>query len=221
VSIQEAASRRIRVLLVDDHAVVRQGLRAYLDLQADIEVCGEAGDCMAALILATAQQPDVALVDLVMPGMDGIETTRRILDVSHKTRVVILTSSTDPSSVRPALEAGACSYQLKEVSGRELLDCVRRSARGESVLHPRIAAGLVQAMRSEPTRGTLAQLSNREREVLLLIAEGLSNQTIAEQLQISETTVKTHVGNVLAKLELADRTQAAVWAWRQKIVQTD
>ncbi|MGQ0799672.1 MAG: response regulator [Pseudomarimonas sp.] len=218
---EDDVQQAIRVLLVDDHAVVRQGLRAYLDLQVDIEVCGEAGDCAAAVILASAQQPEVALVDLVMPGLDGIETTRRILNVSPTTRVVILTSSTDPSSVRPALEAGACSYQLKEISGRELLDSVRRSARGESVLHPRIAAGLLQAIRTEPARGPLAQLSNREREVLLLIAEGLSNQTIAEQLQISETTVKTHVGNVLAKLELADRTQAAVWAWRQKMMHTD
>jgi len=211
----------IRVLLVDDHAVVRQGLRAYLDLQADIDVCGEAGDCAAAVTLAAQLRPDVALVDLVMPGIDGIQTTRRILAVSPDTRVVILTSSTDPSSVRPALEAGATSYQLKEVSGRELLDSLRRSARGESVLHPRIAAGLAQAIRGEPSRGPLAQLSNREREVLLLIAEGLSNQAIAEHLLISETTVKTHVGNVLAKLDLADRTQAAVWAWRRKIVQTD
>jgi len=208
----------IRVLLVDDHAVVRQGLRAYLDLQEDIEVCGEAGDCAGAVALAARERPAVALVDLVMPDTDGIETTRQMRVASPDTRVVILTSSIDPTRVRPALDAGAIGYQLKEVTGRELVDSVRRAARGETVLHPRIAAGLTQAIRTGPPLGPLVKLSNREREVLLLIAEGLSNQAIAEQLQISETTVKTHVGNVLSKLELNDRTQAAVWAWRQKIV---
>lgn len=209
----------IRVLLVDDHAVVRQGLRAYLELHADIEVCGEAGGGELATELAARLLPDVALVDLVMPGTDGIETTRRICEVSPGTRVVILTSSTETASVRPAMEAGATSYQLKEVGGRELVESVRRAARGESMLHPRIAAGLVHAIRAESTVGPLAQLSVREREVLLLIAEGLSNQTIADRLQIAEPTVKTHVGNVLSKLELGDRTQAAVWAWRQKLMQ--
>ena len=209
----------IRVLLVDDHAVVRQGLRAYLELHADIEVCGEAGGGELATELAARLLPDVALVDLVMPGTDGIETTRRICEVSPGTRVVILTSSTETASVRPAMEAGATSYQLKEVGGRELVESVRRAARGESMLHPRIAAGLVHAIRAESAVGPLAQLSVREREVLLLIAEGLSNQTIADRLQIAEPTVKTHVGNVLSKLELGDRTQAAVWAWRQKLMQ--
>ncbi len=208
----------IRVLLVDDHAVVRQGLRAYLELQTDIEVCGEAGDAEGAIELAARLLPDVALVDLVMPEIDGIVATRRIREVSPDTRVVILTSSTEAAGVRPALEAGATGYQLKEVTGRELLDSVRRASRGESVIHPRIAAGLLRAIRVEPTDRELAQLSNREREVLLLIADGLSNQAIAERLQIGETTVKTHVGNLLAKLELSDRTQAAVWAWRKNLV---
>jgi NarL family two-component system response regulator LiaR len=211
--------KTVRVLLVDDHAVVRQGLRAYLELQPDIEVCGEADSAGQGCELAIGLQPDVALVDLVMPGADGIEATRRILEVSPGTRVVILTSSTDATSVRPAIEAGATGYQLKEVGGRELLDSLRRAARGESTLHPRIAAEMDHALRSEPERGPLSQLSAREREVLLLIAEGLSNQAIAEQLQIGEATVKTHVGNVLAKLELADRTQAAVWAWRQRLME--
>lgn len=209
---------KLRVLLVDDHAVVRQGLRAYLELQSDIEVCGEAGNATHATELAKQLQPDVALVDMVMPGGDGIQATRSIRSVSPQTQVVILTSSTDESSVRPALEAGAVSYQLKDVGGAELVDTVRRAARGETVLHPRVAAGLVRSLRSEPRPDPQVNLSVREREVLLLIAEGLSNQSIADRLGIGEATVKTHVGNLLSKLELTDRTQAAVWAWRQKLV---
>ncbi|MBK9658027.1 MAG: response regulator transcription factor [Rhodanobacteraceae bacterium] len=131
---------------------------------------------------------------------------------------MILTSSTDENTVRPALEAGAVSYQLKDVGGAELVDTVRRAARGETVLHPRVAAGLVRSLRVEPRPDPLANLSTREREVLLLIAEGLSNQNIADRLGIGEATVKTHVGNLLSKLDLSDRTQAAVWAWRQKLV---
>ena len=209
---------KLRVLLVDDHAVVRQGLRAYLELQSDIEVCSEAGNATHATELAKQLQPDVALVDMVMPGGDGIQATRSIRSVSPQTQVVILTSSTDESSVRPALEAGAVSYQLKDVGGAELVDTVRRAARGETVLHPRVAAGLVRSLRSEPRPDPQVNLSVREREVLLLIAEGLSNQSIADRLGIGEATVKTHVGNLLSKLELTDRTQAAVWAWRQKLV---
>lgn len=209
---------KLRVLLVDDHAVVRQGLRAYLELQPDIEVCGEAGNAAHAAELAGRLRPAVALVDMVMPGGDGVAATLGIRAASAHTQVVILTSSTDESTVRPALEAGAVSYQLKDVGGAELVDTVRRAARGETVLHPRVAAGLVRTLRSEARPDPLAQLSAREREVLLLIAEGLSNQAIAERLGIGEATVKTHVGNLLSKLELSDRTQAAVWAWRQKLV---
>lgn len=208
----------IRVLLVDDHAVVRQGLRAYLELQADVSVCGEAGNGTQAAELAGRLQPDVALVDLSMPGIDGVATTRAIRLASPATQVVILTSSTEDDRVRPAFEAGAISYQLKEVGGTELIDTVRRAAAGESVLHPRMAAGLVRAMRGESKPDPLANLSTREREVLMLIAEGLSNQAIAERLSIGEATVKTHVGNLLSKLDLSDRTQAAVWVWRQKLV---
>lgn len=209
---------KLRVLLVDDHAVVRQGLRAYLELQSDIEVCGEAGSAARATELALELRPDVALVDMVMPGGDGVQATKTIRQASPQTQVVILTSSTDESTVRPALEAGAVSYQLKDVAGPELVDTIRRAARGETLLHPRVAAGLVRSLRTEPRPDPLANLSSREREVLLLIAEGLSNQNIADRLGIGEATVKTHVGNLLSKLELTDRTQAAVWAWRQKLV---
>ncbi len=207
----------IRVLLVDDHAVVRQGLRAYLSLHADIDVCAEAGSAEHSAKLAKELSPDVALVDLVMPGVNGIEATRMIRGVSPHTRVVILTSSSDDEQVRPALEAGAISYQLKEISGAELVDTVRRSARGEAVLNPKIAAGLVRTLRASE-RTELSSLSIREREVLMLIAEGLTNQSISERLGIGEATVKTHVGNMLAKLDLADRTQAAVWAWRHGLL---
>jgi len=209
---------KLRVLLVDDHAVVRQGLRAYLELQPDIEVCGEAGNAAHGAELAGRLRPAVALVDMVMPGGDGVVATQGIRAASPHTQVVILTSSADESTVRPALEAGAVSYQLKDVGGAELVDTVRRAARGETVLHPRVAAGLVRALRGDAKPDPLALLSAREREVLLLIAEGLSNQSIAERLGIGEATVKTHVGNLLSKLELSDRTQAAVWAWRQKLV---
>lgn len=209
---------KLRVLLVDDHAVVRQGLRAYLELQPDIEVCGESGSAAHAAELAGRIKPDVALVDMVMPGGDGIEATRGIRSASPATQVVILTSLTDEASVRPALEAGAVSYQLKDVAGAELVECIRSAARGESRLHPRIAASLVRTLRGEGKPDPLAQLSARERDVLLLIADGLSNQVIAERLGIGEATVKTHVGNLLAKLDLADRTQAAVWAWRHGLV---
>lgn len=209
---------KLRVLLVDDHAVVRQGLRAYLELQPDIEVCGEAGSAAHGTELALQMRPDVALVDMVMPGGDGVQATKSIRQASPQTQVVILTSSTDESTVRPALEAGAVSYQLKDVAGPELVDTIRRAARGETLLHPRVAAGLVRSLRVEPRPDPLANLSTREREVLLLIAEGLSNQNIADRLGIGEATVKTHVGNLLSKLELTDRTQAAVWAWRQKLV---
>jgi len=209
---------KLRVLLVDDHAVVRQGLRAYLELQPDIEVCGESGSAAHAAELAGRIKPDVALVDMVMPGGDGIEATRGIRSASPATQVVILTSLTDEASVRPALEAGAVSYQLKDVAGAELVECIRSAARGESRLHPRIAASLVRTLRGEGKPDPLAQLSARERDVLLLIADGLSNQVIAERLGIGEATVKTHVGNLLAKLDLADRTQAAVWAWRHRLV---
>lgn len=217
----------LRVLLVDDHAVVRQGLRAYLELQPGIEVCAEADCARQAGEQARRCQPDVALVDMVMPDGNGIHATRRIRAESPTTRVLVLTSSLGLDDVQPAFDAGACGYQLKEIGGTELLDSLWRVARGERVLHPRLqscghAAGtevagriaLESASTREGVSPPAAMLSAREREVLLLLAEGLANADIAERLQIGEATVKTHVGNVLGKLGLSDRTQAAVWAWR-------
>lgn len=206
----------LKVLLVDDHAVVRQGLRAYLELQPGIEICAEADSARGAAEQALRCQPDVALVDLVLPDEDGIQATRRIRSVSPRTQVLVLTSSLGPDDVQPAFEAGASGYQLKEIGGAELLDSLWRVARGERVLHPRLGEGAPPARgRNESPTSAAAALSAREREVLLLLAEGLSNIEIAERLQIGEATVKTHVGNVLGKLGLSDRTQAAVWAWRR------
>jgi len=209
----------LKVLLVDDHAVVRQGLRAYLELQSGLEVCAEAESAREAGEQALRHRPDVAVVDLVMPDEDGIQATRRIRAGSPDTRVLVLTSSLGRDDVRPAFEAGAAGYQLKEIGGPELLDSLWRVARGERVLHRRLQPDLDPREPTAPTQPRSnaapdAVLSGREREVLLLLAEGLSNTEIAERLQIGEATVKTHVGNVLGKLGLSDRTQAAVWAWR-------
>lgn len=207
----------IRILVVDDHAVVRQGLRAYLRMQTELSVVGDAGSAEHAAAIAEHLKPDVALVDMVMPGSDGSKAIRGIHRVSPHTRVLVLSSSSAPEHLRSALEAGALGYQLKEVSGPELVEAIRRTARGEACIDPRLAESLARALRRPPSQDPLAALSAREREVLLLIAEGLSNQQIAERLQIGEKTVKTHVGNVLAKLALDDRTQAAVWAWRRRL----
>ena len=213
----------ITVLLVDDHALVRQGVRAFLETQDDIAVVAEAGSGEEAVRLATEHAPDVALVDLIMPGMDGVEATRRLTARSPRTNVVVLTSYHDDEHVFPAIRAGALSYILKEVGPDELADAVRKAAVGEAVLHPQVAARVVRelhgARRDEPN--AFHDLSERELEVLKLIAEGLSNAEISNRLFISEKTTKSHVSNILSKLHLADRTQAAVYAWREGVVRRD
>jgi DNA-binding NarL/FixJ family response regulator len=213
----------ITVLLVDDHAMVRQGVRAFLETQNDIAVVAEAGSGEEAVRLATEHAPDVALVDLIMPGMDGVEATRRLTARSPRTNVVVLTSYHDDEHVFPAIRAGALSYILKEVGPDELADAVRKAAIGEAVLHPQVAARVVRelhgARRDEPN--AFHDLSERELEVLKLIAEGLSNAEISNRLFISEKTTKSHVSNILSKLHLADRTQAAVYAWREGVVRRD
>ncbi len=211
------------VLLVDDHALVRQGVRAFLETQSDIVVVAEADSGEEAVRLAAEHAPDVALVDLIMPGMDGVEATRRLKARSPRTNVVVLTSYHDDEHVFPAIQAGALSYILKEVGPNELADAVRKAASGEAVLHPRVAARVVRelhgARRDEPN--VFHDLSERELEVLKLIAEGLSNAEISGRLFISEKTTKNHVSNILGKLHLHDRTQAAVYAWRQGVVRRD
>lgn len=213
----------ITVLLVDDHEMVRRGVRDFLETQGDITVVAEAGSGEEAVRLAAEHAPDVALMDLIMPGMDGVEATRRLTTQSPRTSVVMLTSYHDDEHVFPAIRAGALSYVLKEIGPGELAEAVRKAAAGEAVLHPRVAARVVRelhgARRDEPN--AFRELSDRELEVLKLIADGLSNAEIATRLYVSEKTVKSHVSNILGKLHLADRTQAAVYAWRQGVVRRD
>ncbi len=212
----------ITVLLVDDHAVVRQGVRAFLETQPDIHIVAEAESGERAVREAIRYAPDVVLMDLVMPGMDGVAATREVKRVSPRSQVIVLTSYHDDEHIFPAIRAGALSYLLKDVAPEELAQAVRMAARGEAMLHPRVAARLMaelQAARHGPeTPAAFADLTERELEVLRLIAEGLSNAAIAERLIIGERTVKSHVSNILSKLHLADRTQAAVYAWRQGLM---
>ena len=210
----------ITVLLVDDHAVVRQGVSAFFGAQADLEVVGEAGSGSEAVRLATEKAPDVVLMDLMMPGMDGDEATRRLKQVSPRSQVIVLTSYHDDEHIFPAIRAGALSYLLKDAGPDELADAVRKAARGEAVLHPRVAARVVQELSGARAAevNPFTELTERELEVLRLLAEALSNAEIAERLVISEKTVKSHVSNILGKLHLADRTQAAVYAWREGVV---
>ena len=210
----------ITVLIVDDHAVVRRGIRALLEAEGDFQVAGEAGSGGEAVLLASDLAPDVVLMDLVMPEMDGVAATRLVKAQSPRSQVIVLTSYHEDEHIYPAIRAGALSYLLKSVGLEELTEAVRKAARGEAVLHPHIAARLVQELHgaSQETRQLHATLSEREREVLRLIADGLSNAAIAERLVISERTVKSHVNNILSKLHVADRTQAAIYAWREGIV---
>jgi NarL family two-component system response regulator LiaR len=205
----------IRLVIADDHILVRQGIRAFLETHADLDIVGEAEDADSATKLCAGLKPQVALVDLVMPG-GGIAATHDIRSVSPGTQVILLTSFDDSRQILAAVQAGALSCLLKDVDADGLADAIRKAARGEAVLHPRVAGYLLDAIRRGATPGEepLATLSDREREVLALMAEGLSNQVIGEKLGISEKTVKTHVSNILAKLGVADRTQAAVYAWK-------
>ena len=215
----------IRVLIVDDHAVVRQGLRTFLELQDDpaalpIEVVGEAANGVEAVDLACRLQPDVVLLDLVMPEMDGIEATHKIIENSPHSRVIILTSFGEEDKVIPAIRAGAQGYLLKDIAPNDLVQAVRAAYLGKAQLHPDIARKLMSAVaaREEPPASRapapLEELTERELEVLRLIARGFNNREIAEKLVISEKTVKTHVSSILGKLHLEDRTQAAIYALR-------
>lgn len=210
----------ITVLLVDDHKLVRQGVRAFLQAQPDIEVVGEAASGAAGVTAVQELAPDVVLMDLVMPDMDGVAATRAVKTASPRTQVIILTSYHQDEHIFPAIRAGALSYLLKDVDSSELADAVRKAAQGEAILHPQVAARVVQELHGSRTSSLnpFTELSDREMQVLKLIAAGKNNQMIATELVISAKTVKSHVGNILSKLHLGDRTQAAVYAWREGIV---
>lgn len=211
---------KITLMITDDHVIVRQGIRMFLELQPDFNVLGEADSGEAAARLAAELVPDVMLMDLVMPGIGGVEATRQVKQVSPHTQIIVLTSYHEDEYIFPALRAGALSYVLKDIGPDELADTVRKAARGESVLHPRVAARVVQELRGarRDTPNLFTDLSERELDVLRLIADGLSNADIAEKLVISEKTVKSHVSNILGKLHMLDRTQAAVFAWQQGLM---
>jgi NarL family two-component system response regulator LiaR len=206
---------KITVLIVDDHAVVRQGLRTFLELQDDIEVVGEAENGVRAVEQTRQRGPDVVLMDLVMPEMDGIEATRQICALHPDTKVIALTSFAEDDKVFPAIKAGASGYQLKDVSPSDLAEAIRAAHRGETQLHPEVAKKLIDQVADGSQEPTLEELTQRELEVLRLIANGLSNKEIAQELTISDKTVKTHISNILSKLHLVDRTQAAIYALKR------
>jgi NarL family two-component system response regulator LiaR len=204
----------IRVLIVDDHAVVREGLRTFLELQDGIAVAGEAADGEQAVMQAEALRPDVVLMDLVMPRLDGVGAMRELRRRLPETRVIVLTSFAEDERLLPAIQAGAAGYLLKNVAPPELARAVRAAHAGEALIDPVIAARLVEAIAQPAGEPAPERLTAREQEVLALIARGYSNKRIALELGIAEKTVKTHVGHVLAKLGVTDRTQAAVHAVR-------
>jgi two-component system, NarL family, response regulator LiaR len=209
----------IRVLLADDHAVVRQGLRTFLDLQDDIEVVAEAGDGEAALDAAIRTRPDVILLDLVMPKLDGVGTLKRLRESGTRARVIVLTSFGDDDKLFAALRAGAAGYLLKDVQPPELVRAIRSVHDGNSPLSPTIATRIVEEIaQGGGAPAEVDDLTPRERDVLILIARGRSNKMIALELGVAEKTVKTHVSHILGKLGLTDRTQAALYAVRHGLV---
>lgn len=213
----------IRVLLVDDHNMVRLGLKAYFATLPDIEVVGEAARGEDAVRLAAELAPDVVLMDLIMAGMDGVEATRQVRRVSPHSQVIVVTSYHEDEHIFPAIRAGALSYVLKDIDPDDLADAIRRARAGEAVINPRVAARLVQEIhgRRAEALNPFTELTDRELEVLRQLAAARSNQEIAAALVISESTVKSHIANILGKLHLADRTQAAVYAWQAGLVRRD
>jgi two-component system, NarL family, response regulator LiaR len=222
--VSDARDRSIRVLLVDDHAVVRKGMRALLDREPGLEVVGEADDGEQAVRATDRLRPDVILMDLEMPGVGGIEATQRISGTHPESRIVVLTSHAAEEDVFPALKAGAQGYLLKHSAPEEVLQAIRQAHRGETVLHPTIARMVLQELnRPAPSKQarTTDPLSERELEVLRLLARGMSNQEIADALVVGEATVRSHVSSILRKLQLASRTQAALYALREGLATLD
>jgi NarL family two-component system response regulator LiaR len=211
----------IRVLITDDHKVVRQGLRFLLEQEKDIEIVGEAANGEEAIDAVREQVPAVVLLDLLMPKVDGLTALRAIKKISPSTQVIILTSHHGDDQLVDAIKAGAISYVLKTAGVETVVESVRAAARGESLLDPSVAAKLLEEMRRQRDRDEVDQLSKREIDVLSALARGRSNKEIAKELSIGEETVKTHVSNILSKLHLADRTQAAIYGLQKRLVPLD
>lgn len=215
-----ARNSTISILIVDDHEVVRNGIRSYLETIKDFEVVGEADSGEMAVQMVSELIPDIVLLDLIMPGMDGVETTRQIKKITPRTQVVVLTSYHEDVHIFPALKAGAISYILKDMKMEKLVEALQRAVRHEVTLHPLVAERVLENIRGDASEepALFTELTERELDVLRLIAKGMTNSQIAENLVISENTVKGHVSNILSKLHLADRTQVAVYAWQSGIV---
>ncbi|MFP7299136.1 response regulator [Neobacillus niacini] len=208
----------IRVVFVDDHEMVRIGVSAYLSAQPDIEVVGEAADGKRGVELALELRPDIILMDLVMKEMDGIEATRQIIEAWPEAKVIIVTSFLDDEKVYPALEAGATSYMLKTSKADEIANAVRATYHGQSVLEPEVTGKMMVKMRQKHQQLPHEELTSREMEILMLMAEGKTNQDIADELYIALKTVKTHVSNILSKLNVQDRTQAVIYAFKHSLI---
>lgn len=209
-------SEQIRVMIVDDHAVVREGIRTYLDLEEQFDIVGEAANGREAAEKVPALRPDVVLMDLLMPEMDGIAATKAIKERNPNVKVIVLTSFTDDEHIMPAIEAGATGYLLKDVSAEDLARAIEGAYQGQVQLHPEVTRKLMEQVRQprKPPSQPGEDLTPRELEVLRLIASGMSNKEIGRQLVMTERTVKGHVSNILGKLNLQDRTQAALYAVR-------
>jgi len=208
----------IRVVFVDDHEMVRIGVSSYLSAQPDIEVVGEADDGKKGVELVLELRPDIILMDLVMKEMDGIEATRQIIEQWPEAKIIIVTSFLDDEKVYPALEAGATSYMLKTSKAGEIANAVRATYHGQSVLEPEVTGKMMVKMRQKNTHLPHEDLTSREVEILLLMAEGKTNQDIADELFIALKTVKTHVSNILSKLNVQDRTQAVIYAFKHSLI---
>lgn len=209
----------IKVLFADDHEMVRIGVSAYLSAQSDIEIIAEADDGGEAVEMALELKPDVILMDLVMKEMDGIEATKRIIEQWPEAKVIIVTSFLDDEKVYPALEAGATSYMLKTSKATEIAKAIRATFNGETVLEPEVTGKIMTRMRTKPADHLHSQLTEREMEILLLVAQGKTNQQIADMLFIALKTVKVHVSNILGKLEVQDRTQAVIYAFKHGLIE--
>jgi two-component system, NarL family, response regulator LiaR len=211
-------NRLIKILLVDDHEMVRIGVSAYLKIQPDMEVVGEAVNGIEAVEKALELRPDIILMDMVMPGMNGAEATKAIIDQWPESKIMIVTSFLDDDKVYPALEAGAISYILKTSNAKRIAEAIRETLKGRTVLEPEVTTKMMKRMRGGNQSSPHEQLTERELEVLLHISKGKTNQEIADELFIAVKTVKTHVSNLLSKLEVQDRTQAVIYAFKHDLV---